>query len=94
MAQAAERHADYTIICDDNPRHEDPESIIRDIAQGFNNPQSYDAIADRKIAIETAMSHLKAGDILLIAGKGAEKEQIYGSQKIPFSDHVIVRKYQ
>jgi UDP-N-acetylmuramoyl-L-alanyl-D-glutamate--2,6-diaminopimelate ligase len=88
MAQVVEQFADNIFITSDNPRTEKPAAIVEDILPGFSNP-SVDNITvqqDRKLAIEAAIKNAKAGDIVLIAGKGHENYQIIGTEKLHFSD--------
>jgi UDP-N-acetylmuramoyl-L-alanyl-D-glutamate--2,6-diaminopimelate ligase len=84
MGQIAARLADRTIITDDNPRTEDPAEIRCQIREGC--PAALE-IGDRGEAIRTAIAALKAGDALVIAGKGHEAEQIVGDVATPFSDN-------
>lgn len=87
MGQIASRLSDAVIITNDNPRSEDPKKIIANICVGLQN---YKIIQDRRTAIKEAISMLKDGDILLIAGKGHENFQIIGNEKIHFSDKECV----
>ncbi len=88
MAQVAARYADELIITSDNPRTEDPQAIIDDILAGVPEARRSDvmALVDRQAAIEYAIEQCRAGDVLLIAGKGHEPYQIIGEQKRPFDD--------
>jgi UDP-N-acetylmuramoyl-L-alanyl-D-glutamate--2,6-diaminopimelate ligase len=86
MAQVAERHADEAIVTDDNPRTEPPAAIIADVLQGFTNPATVRVIHDRAAAIEYALARSRAGDVVLVAGKGHEQVQITGAEARPFSD--------
>ncbi len=88
MAQVAEQFADNIFVTSDNPRTERPAAIIEDILQGFSNPSAGNITVqpDRKLAIEAAVKNAKAGDIVLIAGKGHENYQIIGTEKLHFSD--------
>jgi UDP-N-acetylmuramoyl-L-alanyl-D-glutamate--2,6-diaminopimelate ligase len=90
MAQVAEQHADEAIVTDDNPRTEPPRTIIGDILKGFSNPARIVVIQDRAQAIAHAVSRARAGDVVLVAGKGHEQEQIVGEQAWPFSDSRVV----
>lgn len=90
MGRIACEHADVVIVTDDNPRTEDPASIREQILSGC--PSAVE-IPDRKTAIEHAISGLGSDDILIVAGKGHEKHQIIGSQKIPFDDNRVVHDY-
>ncbi len=85
MGAAAEQHADYSIITSDNPRKEEPESILKQIEGGFRS-QQYEKILDRKTAITRAISLAEPRDIVLIAGKGHEKYQEFADHTIPFDD--------
>lgn len=86
MGQIAEHHSDRIIITDDNPRTEDPQSIVNDILQGLLCPWAAEIERDRGAAIAHAIDCAKAGDIILVAGKGHEPYQTIGTEKIPFSD--------
>ncbi|WP_084397848.1 UDP-N-acetylmuramoyl-L-alanyl-D-glutamate--2,6-diaminopimelate ligase [Henriciella aquimarina] len=83
MGEVAAKHADLVIVTDDNPRSEDPASIRKAILEAVPNGIE---IGDRGEAIRKAVADLRAGDTLLIAGKGHETGQIVGSTVIPFSD--------
>lgn len=86
--------SDYTIITSDNPRYEDGISIIKDVESGIKKvTQKYITISDRRAAICYSLDLLRAGDILLIAGKGAEKYQEIMGEKRFFSDKKIVLEY-
>lgn len=87
MGEAGARHADVVIITDDNPRTEDPALIRKAVLAGV--PGGKD-IAGRAKAIRTAIDMMKAGDVLLVAGKGHEEGQTIGTQTVPFSDHAAV----
>jgi UDP-N-acetylmuramoyl-L-alanyl-D-glutamate--2,6-diaminopimelate ligase len=86
MGKIAERLSDYVIVTNDNPRSEDPASIAAEIVRGMNHPSGCLVIADRAQAIDFAVQQSKAGDIVLIAGKGHEDYQIFATQTLPFSD--------
>ena len=83
MGTVASRWADYVYVTDDNPRQEDPAKIRSEILQGC--PEAKE-IGDRSMAIFQAIEDLKAGESLLIAGKGHETQQIIGTTSIPFDD--------
>lgn len=85
MGRVAEELADYVIITDDNPRFEASEDIIQDILNGFFNNEAK-VIYDRATAIKRAIEQAKAGDCVLIAGKGHEDYQEINGEKFPFSD--------
>ncbi len=90
MAQAAELHADEIIVTDDNPRGESPAHIKADILTGFSTGRAVRVIHDRSDAIATAIGAARAGDVVLIAGKGHEQVQIVGVEQRPFSDSQTV----
>lgn len=87
MGDLAERLADDVIVTDDNPRTEDAASIRAEVLAAV--PKALE-VGDRRKAIETAISRLQPGDVLLIAGKGHEDYQIIGTTKHHFSDHEVV----
>jgi UDP-N-acetylmuramoyl-L-alanyl-D-glutamate--2,6-diaminopimelate ligase len=93
MGQAAQKHADFTIVTDDNPRTEDRDQIFSDIKAGLTDESTYVLIKDRSTAISKAVELAKDGDIILIAGKGHENYQIIGTNKIHFNDIEEVSKY-
>ncbi len=91
MGETAGRYADFTIITSDNPRSEDPESIVRDLEAGIKPTGSpYICIVDRKEAIEYALRHARSGDVIILAGKGHETYQILKDRTIEFDERVIV----
>ncbi|MGE5166807.1 MAG: UDP-N-acetylmuramoyl-L-alanyl-D-glutamate--2,6-diaminopimelate ligase [Sphingobacteriales bacterium] len=87
MGRVAVEGADRVIVTDDNPRSEDPAQIRAAILA--DAPGAVE-IGDRAEAIRKAITDLKAGDVLLIAGKGHETGQIVGDRVLPFSDHDAV----
>ena len=87
MGAVAAAKADLAIVTDDNPRSENPAAIRREILAAA--PGAIET-GDRATAIAEAVSTLKAGDVLLIAGKGHETGQTIGTTVIPFSDHDAV----
>ena len=83
--------ADLTIITSDNPRFEEPQDIINDIKTGIGKTDgAYLEIIDRREAIQYAVDHAKAGDIILIAGKGHEDYQEIRGVKYPMDDRTMV----
>lgn len=93
MGAIASRIADRVVLTSDNPRSENPEDILDQIAAGINNPLIVTRISDRATAIQQALSKADAGDVVLIAGKGHEDYQIIGSQKTHFDDREVVRNW-
>ncbi len=89
MGAAAARHADVMIITSDNPRTEDPERIIDQIATGVG-AKPYERIEDRRAAIAHAIAMANAEhDLVLLAGKGHEDYQVRGTVKLPFDEKQI-----
>ncbi len=91
MGKVACEYSDFVFVTSDNPRTENPEEIIKDIICGLDK-KKYFKITDRTMAIKSALYSAKAGDTVLIAGKGHEKYQISGTQKIYFNEREIIRK--
>ncbi len=87
MGRAATAMSDVTIVTSDNPRSEDPEVIIDEILKGCEGKA--EAETDRRTAIKRAMEMAKPGDIVIIAGKGHEKEQILSTGTIEFDDRAV-----
>ncbi len=92
MGSTAERYADHLIVTSDNPRTEDPASIMKAIRGGMSRAEHARFIADRREAIAEAARASKAGDIVLVAGKGHEPYQIIGTEARPFDDRQVVRE--
>jgi len=88
MARAAMAGADRVYLTSDNPRTEDPERILDEMAAGLQHADfaRCERITDRRAAIRAAVQGLSAGDVCLVAGKGHETYQIVGLEKRPFSD--------
>ena len=87
MGAAAADKADVVIVTDDNPRSEDPATIRDEILVAAPGARE---IGDRTTAISEAIRMLRAGDVLLVAGKGHETGQTIGTRVVPFSDHDAV----
>jgi len=92
MGAVAAELADEIILTDDNPRTEDPQRIIEQIAAGIDTDVPTRTIRERARAIATALGEAAADDIVLIAGKGHEELQIYGTVAQPFSDRAEVAR--
>lgn len=95
MGEIAARLSDEVILTSDNPRTENATQILKQIeagvkASGHTTP--YQVIEDRAVAIRTAISLARSGDIVLIAGKGHEDYQIFGTEKRHFDDREEARK--
>jgi UDP-N-acetylmuramoyl-L-alanyl-D-glutamate--2,6-diaminopimelate ligase len=91
MGGIAEKGADYAIVTSDNPRTEDPDSIIDDIESGMRG-SNYERVTDRLAAIQRAIEVAEEGDIVLLAGKGHETYQIRGTTSYPFDEKEIVKE--
>ncbi len=92
MGKAAGELADIVILTSDNPRSEDPQQIIREVQAGIAQSGNTNCFifADRKEAIHQALKIAKAGDVLVLAGKGHENYQIIGSDKMHFDEREIL----
>ena len=90
LGSVAAELADLSILTSDNPDNEPPENIIAEIAEQYKDKEKYVAIADRKKAIEYAMSVTEPGDIVLLAGKGHENYQLIAGRHEPFCERDIL----
>ncbi len=90
MARAACARADHVIATSDNPRSEDPDAILRDVAVGLSG--SHEVLRDRREAISRAIAIARAEDCIVIAGKGHEDYQIVGRERFPFDDREEARR--
>ena len=88
MGNIASLYSDHVIVTSDNPRSEDPELINRDVIKGvsLSHQAKVLSIIDRKEAIKVACTMAQTGDMILVAGKGHEKFQIKGTEKVHFDD--------
>jgi UDP-N-acetylmuramoyl-L-alanyl-D-glutamate--2,6-diaminopimelate ligase len=87
MGEVAGRGSDFVVLTSDNPRSEDPLAIMNDAVVGLQRTGAkFVTEADRRNAIRIAVEYARAGDIVLLAGKGHEKEQVLASGPIPFDD--------
>ncbi|OZB61288.1 MAG: UDP-N-acetylmuramoyl-L-alanyl-D-glutamate--2,6-diaminopimelate ligase [Lysobacterales bacterium 14-68-21] len=91
MGAIAERLADVAIVTDDNPRGEDGDAIVAQIVAGFADPGRARVQRDREAAIRLALSMARAGDVVLVAGKGHETYQEGARGKRPFDDMEVAR---
>src|SRR5439155_1489745 len=89
MGAAASHGADRIFITSDNPRGEDPASIIDAVARGASGTPWLEA--DRRLAIEAAVQTAAPEDVILIAGKGHESYQEIRGNRLPFSDQAVAR---
>ena len=92
MGEAAAVHSDYCIVTSDNPRSEEPLSIIEDILPGVQKiTDCFRIIQDRREAISTAIKMARKGDTVVIAGKGHENYQLVGDEVLHFDDREEAR---
>ncbi len=89
MAEAVRRVADLVVLTSDNPRTEDPERILDDLAAGLEGAD-FERIVDRRAAIEAALRAARPGDTVVLAGKGHETYQVVGTTKHPFDERSVV----
>jgi UDP-N-acetylmuramoyl-L-alanyl-D-glutamate--2,6-diaminopimelate ligase len=89
MGRVVSELADRAILTSDNPRSEDPEAIAREVAA--EAPEAFEQELDRRAAIERALLGAGPGEIVVIAGRGAEPEQEVATGKVPFDDREVVR---
>ncbi|HAT1876145.1 TPA: UDP-N-acetylmuramoyl-L-alanyl-D-glutamate--2,6-diaminopimelate ligase [Legionella pneumophila] len=92
MGKAASMYADNIVITSDNPRSEDPEIILNEIACGIPASAPVSKLVNREEAIAYALRKAEHNDIILIAGKGHESYQQIGNTKHVFSDQEVVRR--
>lgn len=85
--------SDLTIITSDNPRFEEPQAIIDDIITGMKKTDGeYISICDRKEAIRYAIEHGRAGDVIILAGKGHETYQEIKGVKYDMDDRNLIKE--
>lgn len=94
MGEIGARYADRLVLTSDNPRTEDPDAIIDDIARGIAPAQSgVERIPDREAAIRHALEEAVPGSVVVIAGKGHETYQVVGREHLPFDDRLVVQNW-
>lgn len=94
MARIAHKYSDHVLLTSDNPRTENPETILDQMEAGLDDPKNDPKVtreSDRKAAIKRAVEIAETGDIILVAGKGHEDYQILGTEKIHFDDMEVLR---
>ena len=93
MGRVASEFADWVMVTSDNPRQEDPRSIMAEIVAGFGGGFTrFSTEVDRKKAIENALEMAAPGDVVLIAGKGHEDYQIFKERTVHFDDFEVVKE--
>jgi UDP-N-acetylmuramoyl-L-alanyl-D-glutamate--2,6-diaminopimelate ligase len=93
MGDVAARLADHVVITSDNPRSEDPRSIVEQIKRGISGTTSVTEQLDREVAIHHAIAHAERDDTVLIAGKGHEAFQTIGTESKAFHDPTVAAAY-
>ncbi len=97
QGRVAAELADYAVFTSEDPRFEDPDAIIREIArgaseQGWEQGVDFECVEDRRAAIVHLISQARPGDIVILAGKGHETSMIYGSEQRPWDEARIARE--
>jgi UDP-N-acetylmuramoyl-L-alanyl-D-glutamate--2,6-diaminopimelate ligase len=93
MGRAGAELSDLTVITSDNPRSEDPEAIVSEVASGAGGAAELEVVVDRRAAIALALGRAEPGDTVVIAGKGHEQGQEFeDGRKIPFDDREVARE--
>lgn len=94
MGEAAARLADMVVVTSDNPRSEDPMSIINAITAGVPEDYRQRVVSqpDRRRALATAFDAASPGDVVVVAGKGHETTQTVGASVLPFDDRAVARE--
>jgi UDP-N-acetylmuramoyl-L-alanyl-D-glutamate--2,6-diaminopimelate ligase len=94
MGEVATRLADVALVTSDNPRTEDPESIIAEIMEGVaGGSAEVERITDRWEAIGRALERAGPDDVVLLAGKGHETYQVLGTETVSFDEREVVREW-
>jgi UDP-N-acetylmuramoyl-L-alanyl-D-glutamate--2,6-diaminopimelate ligase len=97
MGKVAARLADFAVITDEDPREEDAMTILREIAAGAEAAEARESeqficVVDRRKGIQAALELARAGDVVLLAGKGHEQSIFVGKEKVPWDDPTVARE--
>lgn len=92
MGRVAGEQADWTVLTADNPRSEDPQRIMDEMAAGMPDPSAMHREVDRAAAIAVALGAARRGDVVVIAGKGHEQEQELADRVVAFDDREVARR--
>ena len=92
MGEVAGRLADRVVLTSDNPRTEDPATIISQVRSGIEDDRTLLVEPDRRRAIALALEEAAPGDLVVVAGKGHESVQVLGDATVPFDDRAVVRE--
>ncbi|MGW8184486.1 MAG: UDP-N-acetylmuramoyl-L-alanyl-D-glutamate--2,6-diaminopimelate ligase [Candidatus Moraniibacteriota bacterium] len=93
IGEIVSAYADFVIVTNDEPYHEDPMQIIGEIVNGIKNKQEgkdFWVIPDRREAIQKALQLATSGDVIAVTGMGAEESMIVGDEKIPWNDKKVI----
>ncbi len=93
LAEVASELADLCILTSDNPDREDPEAILQEILSHYDKTTPYILEPDREKAVLRACDIARAGDIVLLAGKGHEDYQLIDGEKVPFSEKQLIQSW-
>ena len=91
MAKIANKYCKKVYVTDDNPRNENPKKIRNDLVRHINYKKAYN-IGNRFLAVKKSLINANPNEIILVAGKGHEEEQIYKNKIIKISDKKIIKK--
>ncbi len=97
MGRAAAELADFTILTNEDPRSEDPDAIIDEIARallaaGRQEGDDFERVPDRRAAIRRAFALARPGDVVLLAGKGTEQSMVIGDDHVPWDERAVARE--
>lgn len=92
MGRVCEEYSDLSVVTSDNPRGEEPMAIIEEIVLGFRDPGRLIIEEDRFKAISKAISLARENDVVLVAGRGHECQQIFKNRTVPFDDRMVVKE--
>jgi len=93
MGQVVSEHSDVIVLTNDDPKDEDPDQIIEDVSKGIDQDKHFIVIPDRETAIDTALRFANKGDIVIIAGRGPEKYQLFANgKKVKCNDYEVTKK--
>ena len=92
MGAAVHKYADRIWVTSDNPRSESPMAIIEEICAGMPRSNKVRVEPDRRAAIEGAIAEARQGDLVLVAGKGHEREQVFADRTVEFDDREVARE--
>ena len=93
MGEVAGKYADFAVITTDNPRYDEPKSIIKDILIGIKKTDGqYLVIEDRKEAVRYVIENRKSGDVIVVAGKGHETYQEIRGVRYELDDRMLIKE--